>query len=243
MFPPLAPCPKSTLLIPAPESGYILNGLTALPPVTLCMARYAVFTSFPRRDIPAAPAIEIVKSKEALAMKPFFVTSLLMLSSLTFALNGPQRGKGLSQIEVTALLATGSTSDRIAKRVQDRGLNFTPNDAFLKSLQEDGADDSLLTVLKSAQVRPDEPSAADPTSSAKDSEALAHLHRAAQLNRNNFHPREAEPEFRLAAAADPANPFVHVALGEILARIGTDDEAIVEFRAALNLQPDLADAH
>src|ERR1035437_4666856 len=40
MFPPLAACPKSTLLIPAPESGYILNGLTALPPVTLCMARY-----------------------------------------------------------------------------------------------------------------------------------------------------------------------------------------------------------
>ena len=88
-----------------------------------------------------------------------------------------------------------------------------------------------------------EPSAQDPTSSVKDSEALAHLHRAAQLNRNNFHPREAEPEFRLAAAADPANPFVHLALGEILARIGRDDEAIAEFRSAFNLQPDIADAH
>src|ERR1039457_300220 len=37
----LAACPTYTLLVPAPESGYILNGLTALPPVTLCMARYA----------------------------------------------------------------------------------------------------------------------------------------------------------------------------------------------------------
>ena len=50
----IAACPKSTLLIPSPESGYILNGLTALPPVTLCMARYARMRSPSSRRILSA---------------------------------------------------------------------------------------------------------------------------------------------------------------------------------------------
>ena len=128
-------------------------------------------------------------------MKPLIVSSLLMLGSLTFAQNVASPGKALSQIEVTALLATGSTSDRIAKRVQARGLDLTPDVVFLESLQDDGAEDSLVTALKSARVRPNVSSVQDPTLSVKDSEALAHLHRAAQLNRNNFHPRGRNPSF------------------------------------------------
>jgi TonB family protein len=172
-----------------------------------------------------------------------FIISVLMLSGLTFAQIEAPRGKALNQIELTALLATGSTSERLARLVQDRGIDFTPDEVFLKSLQEDEAGDPLLTALKSAGVRREAPSSKDPATSMKDSAALAHLHRAAQLNRNNFHPQEAEPEFREAVAADPDNPFVHLALGKILARSGKTGEAIAEGRTALNLQPDSAEAH
>ena len=41
-------------------------------------------------------------------------------------------------------------------------------------------------------------------------------------------------------AADRDNPFVHLALGKIIPR---PDDKIAEFRIALNLQPDLPDAH
>jgi TonB family protein len=176
-------------------------------------------------------------------MKPFIIISVLMLSSLTFAQIAAPHGKALSQVELTALLATGSTSERLARLVQDRGIDFTPDEIFLKSLQEDEAGDPLLTALKSAEVRREEPPSKDPATSMKDSAALAHLHRAAQLNRNNLHPQEAEPELREAVAADPDNPFVHLALSEILARSGKADAAITEVRTALNLQPDISDAH
>ena len=162
---------------------------------------------------------------------------------MSFAQTEPPRGKALSQIELVALLATGSTSERAAKKVQERGIDFTPDEVFLKSLQNDRAEDPLITALRSAKVTPEEPPTKDPAASMKDSEALAHLHRAAQLNRNNFHPREAEPEFREAVNADPADPFVHLALGEILARLGNDDAAVDEFRTVLKLQPELSDAH
>ena len=176
-------------------------------------------------------------------MKPFIVTCLVMLIGLTFGQNEAPSGKGVSQIELIALLATGSTSERIAERVRGRGINFTVDEDFLKSLRDDGVGDTLLTTLKSAEVRRAEPPTKDPAKSRKDSEVLVHLHRAAQLNRNNFHPREAEPEFRAAVAADPTDPLTYQALGEILTRLGNDDAGIAEFRTALNLQPDLEDAH
>jgi TonB family protein len=176
-------------------------------------------------------------------MKPFLFIVTLTLCSVSFAQNQSPRGEAVGPIELTALLATGSTGGRISKRVQDRGIDFTPDEVFLKSLQDDGASDALVAAVKSAEVRREETGTSDATGATKDAVALAHLHRAAQLNRNNFHPREAEPEFRDAVAADPDNPFVHLALGQIVARLGTTAEAIDEFHAALNLQPDLADAH
>jgi TonB family protein len=169
--------------------------------------------------------------------------TVLMLSGLSFAQTAPPPGKPVCQIELTALLATGSTSARLARLVQERGIDFTPDEAFLKSLQDDGAEGPLITALKSAKVKRERTPAKGPAKAMKDSAALAHLHRAAQLNRNNFHLREAEPEFREAVNADPANPYVHLALGEILAGLGKTDAAIAEYHAALKLQSDLWEAH
>ena len=176
-------------------------------------------------------------------MKPLLIISVLMLNGLAFSQIEAPRGKALSQVELTALLATGSTSERLARLVHDRSIDFTPDAAFLKSLQDDGAEEPLLTALKSAEVRREEIPSSDPDIATKDSAALAHLHRAAQLNRNNFHPREAEPEFREAVAADPDSPSVHLAQGEILARLGNADAANAEFCTALKLQPEFSDAH
>jgi TonB family protein len=167
------------------------------------------------------------------------VISLLFLSGTDFAQLGP--GKPITPIEITALVATGTGAGRLVSLVKNRGVGFIPDEAFLKALQADGVEDSLLAVLKSPDVYRNGLPVPDPATALKDSQALALLHQAAQVNRNNFHHEKAEPLFRAAVAADPANPFVHLALGEILPH-GADD-AIAEYRTALNLQPDLAEAH
>jgi len=174
-------------------------------------------------------------------LKLVYWVSVPMLIGSSFAQTAPPLQHSLGQVELTALMATGSTSERLAQFVRDRGIDFTPDEAFLKSLADDGAEDSLLSALRSASGA----QANTPTNDAalKAAAVLIHLHRAAQLNRNNFHPHEAEPEFREAVAADPANPFAHVALGLILARTGQTDAGILEIRTALNLQPNLPGGH
>ncbi|MGO9271962.1 MAG: tetratricopeptide repeat protein [Terriglobia bacterium] len=69
------------------------------------------------------------------------------------------------------------------------------------------------------------------------------MDRGAQLDRNRFHPREAEPEYRAALDTDPTNAFAHLVLGDVLEWIGQRDPAISEFREAVRLQPDMAEAH
>ena len=67
------------------------------------------------------------------------------------------------------------------------------------------------------------PPAQDPAIAKQDAEALTHLHRAARLNPNHFHPRDAEPEFGEAAAADPRECLCFMAGGEILGGLGKSD--------------------
>jgi TonB family protein len=176
-------------------------------------------------------------------MKSLLLIPLLMLTGSNFAQTAAPPSRPLTQVELIALLATGTSSERIAKLVGVRGIDFIPDAGFLKSLQDDRAGDELLTAVKSAKVRQEEASATDPEKAAKDSAALAHLHRAAQSNLFYLDRSEAELEFREAVTADPENPFVHLAWGEGLSRTGKFDAAISEFRIALKLQPDLSDAH
>jgi TonB family protein len=147
----------------------------------------------------------------------------------------------MSKVELMAMLATGSTSERVSRFVQHRGIDFAPDAAFLASLRDDGAEPTLLAALESAQVVKGNP----PTKEAalKAAAVLTHLELAARLNRNNFHPQDAEPELRAAVEADPANPFAHVALGQILFRLHQPSAAAAEFLGALNLQPSISDAH
>jgi len=174
-------------------------------------------------------------------MKLFFVTSLLFIG-LALAQVAAPRQAPLTEVELTALLATGSSTERLAWLARNRGINFVPDENFLKALKDDGADDALLAALKSAEVRRADASVKNPVAELDDLAALGPLHVAAQSSRNHFHAQEMEPEFRAAVAASPANAFVHLALGKIFMREGNRSGAIAEFRKALNLQPDLAEA-
>jgi TonB family protein len=174
-------------------------------------------------------------------MKLHVIISMLCISALSLGQAAPDAGKPVGKIELMALVATGSSSERIATFIQHRGIDFTPDEVFLKSLEDDGAGASLLSALASAKVLGSNPT--DAGEVEKETRVLEHLGRAARLNRKFLNPRAAEPEFRAAVAADPANPFVHTALGIVLPRLDQRDEAAAELRKALEMSPDLANAH
>ena len=176
------------------------------------------------------------------------IITMLFFSS-TGLLQATQRTETpIGKTELVSMLAAGpmmmgtvSSSKRLAILVEKNGISFAPQKAFLQTLQKDGAEDSLLKALRAAkQVE----SGQDNTgANSAETSVLDHLNRAAQLNRNNFHPRRAEPEFKAAVKADPSNPYARWALGMILLDLNKTHAAKSEFHAALKLQPNFAEAH
>lgn len=171
------------------------------------------------------------------------IFGVLWASSLSAAQTAPVAPNPVGKIELVELVATGSTSQRIAGFIQQRGIDFAPDDSFLKSLELERADASVVAALKSASVVNRNAPLGDAEAQARELEVLHYLHLAAIANRNNFHPQAAEPELRAAVAADPRSPYAHLALGKLLVRLGQWDAAAAEFRNALELEPDLSDGH
>lgn len=176
-------------------------------------------------------------------MKSCFLSRFVLFTGLMFAQSAPAVQPPLSRIEIVAKLATGAAPERMVWQVQNRGIDFVPDANFLSDLKLDHAEDAFIDALKSARMRQPDATASGPEAARREITALSYLHVAAIANPNGFHRREAEPNIRAAVAAVPGNPFVHLAMGRILGGWPSNPEQIVEFRKAVELQPNLAEAH
>jgi tetratricopeptide (TPR) repeat protein len=151
----------------------------------------------------------------------------------------------LTGAQILALLAGDVPSARVATLVQERGINFTPNAAFLGQVQNGGGEDDLVTALKSAHVSKNvsapPPSPAQATKAKLDEatqeEVAQHAARGAELMKKN-HFAEAETEYRAAIKLDPPNAALHIALSRALNSEKKTDEAIREARLAIRLNPE-----
>jgi TonB family protein len=174
---------------------------------------------------------------------------VLFATSFGFAQTAPVPPKPLGRIELLALRIDGVSDARLEKLLQQRGVAFQPDERYHRMLQDAGATSDLMSALDTAKIAPDAggtgsgSSSGGQDSAAREALVLEHMDRGAQLDRNRFHPREAEPEYRAAVDADPTSGFAHLVLGDILERLGQRDPAIDEFREAVRLQPDMAEAH
>jgi len=168
------------------------------------------------------------------------IAAMLVVGSF-FAQNPPQGEKPLGDVELLALWIDGISSVQLAKSVTKRGIDFVPGEDFLHALTVAGAQEDLFAALKGAtRAAGESVSSTAPTAEAQ---VLEHLIRAVQLNTNNWHPEDAEPECRAAIQADAQSAFAHLALGGILLQRRATELAAAEFREALRLRPDLAEAH
>ncbi len=180
-----------------------------------------------------------------LLSRHFVTMCLLFATGFGFAQTATVPPKPLGRIELLALRIDGVSDDRLVKLLQQRGITFQPDEGYHRMLQDAGATTDLLSAFDAAKITPAAGGigSGGQDSAAREAAVLEHMDRGAQLDRNRFHPREAEPEYRASVDADPTSAFPQLVLGAVLARLDQRDQAKREFREAVRLQPDMAEAH
>lgn len=197
----------------------------------------------------------------------------VMLASQLSAVAVTSAHTSLDQRQVDGLVRGGVASQRICALVKKRGISFRATPGFLRALQEDGADHTLLDTLR--HLAPEVPSAEQDTGThwreAMDRRAqgkrlfdkgqyalaVAELQRAARLDAvdpaTHFYLArafaaegklgKAVSEYRQTILLSPDTTPARFNLGNLLLRQGDWDGAATQFREALGVSPDDASAH
>ncbi len=183
---------------------------------------------------------------------PIFVSLILGVSGWA---QSQSSGRPLGQNQLQGLVKGGVASERLAKLVQQRGIDFKPSEEYLEVLRKAGAEEVLLKTLRALQPRPPEEVQRGAATAVKDTSGdsaskqpttaalvAAHLARGAELQRSERWG-EAAQEYRSASQLDAEDPAIHLALANVLSNQKRWDEAIVEFRETLHRRPNDANAH
>jgi tetratricopeptide (TPR) repeat protein len=189
-----------------------------------------------QRGIDFAPAKDFLQSLKAAGASEAFLKELR-------AAKPPEPAsakKPLNQVQVFALLAGQVSSRRVAMLVNERGLDFEPQQDYLDEVRPAGGDDELIAALKSAKVT--KPATVDPAAQARQAEVRQRVARGAEFVQSKRYT-DAETECRAAIQLDPQNSDPHVVLGGALLGKGDLDGALAEEREALRLNPDNLAAH
>jgi len=158
--------------------------------------------------------------------------------------------KPLTRAQILALLAGDVPTSRVTTLVQERGVDFAPNDAYLEQVRKGGGEDDLVQALQSARVTKN--ASATPVSAAhasqvkleeaKQEELAQHMAQGAELFLDH-HYAEAEAEYRAAVKLDPQNSDLHMALARALNSQKKKDEGMQEAHEAIRLNPESDMAH
>jgi tetratricopeptide (TPR) repeat protein len=189
-----------------------------------------------QRGIDFAPAEDFLQSLKAAGASEAFLKALR-------AAKRPEPAsakKPLNQVQVLALLAGQVASRRVAVLVNERGIDFAPQQDYLDEVRLGGGDDALITALQSAKVT--KPVTVDPTAQARQAEIRRHVARGAELKQKG-HYADAEQEYRAASLLDSQNADIYVSLAYVLSQQEKWDDAASAARAALRLNPNNDTAH
>jgi tetratricopeptide (TPR) repeat protein len=152
-----------------------------------------------------------------------FIASLISAFVLSVGLASAATGaaKPLNRVQILGLVEGGVSNRRVESLIKARGIDFEPAPQYVEILREAGADEALITALRSV---------APPGSQFDLSPRLDRAHAFAAEGKW----AEAIAEYRAALRADPNNTLALNGLGMALARTGDLDGAIEQYRRALN---------
>ncbi len=190
---------------------------------------------------------------------------LIIVAGLTAAAQTTSQApqKPLTRAQILALLAGDVPSSRVTMLVQERGIDFTSNDAFLDQVRKGGGEDDLVAGLQSAHVTkmqaprsastgtprgqapPRHPGGPAPDAKLEEAKQEELAQRAARGGEflQDRHYAEAEAEYRAAVKLDPENSYLHMALSRALNFQKKTDEAMQEAHLAIKLNPESDMAH
>jgi tetratricopeptide (TPR) repeat protein len=173
-------------------------------------------------------------------MKLHLFALILLLAVSGLAQAPPAKHGPLSKDEILELTRNYVPSQRLADLVQQFGINFTPDEDYLKSLREAGGEDVLIQALRAA--RPVQPTNATATSQANDAAVKQHLVRATDFKAQKDYAG-AESEYRAAVALAPDRADIHFQLAYVMLQQQKFEASIPENREALRLRPEMPPAH
>jgi tetratricopeptide (TPR) repeat protein len=209
-----------------------------------------------------------MKSK---AIAKIVLVLMIAVVSMVAQTPGGAARKPLTRSQILSLLAGDVPSSRVTMLVEDLGIDFASNDAFLDQVRKVGGEDDLVAALQSARttvnaspVPPPPSPTPSPTGTkpspnvstpspggpgpnakldeAREEELAQHAGRGGAFLQDR-HYAMAENEYRAAIKLDPQNAFLHIALSRALNFQKKTDESMKEAHIAIKLDPDNDMAH
>jgi tetratricopeptide (TPR) repeat protein len=165
---------------------------------------------------------------------------ILLATNLGVAAFPRPSNKPLTHDDILYLLNNYVPSQSVTNLVKENGVNFDPQEDYLKKVQAAGGKEDLLKVLRGVHGSGSRPAAVQRP--AADLQIEQHLSRALELEKLESYP-QAEQEYRAALAIQSQNSTLHVGLGRALCKQQKWDEALAEYREAIRLNPQSAEAH
>ena len=125
--------------------------------------------------------------------------------------------KPLTHDDILYLLNNYVPSQSVTNLVKENGIDFEPEDNYLKKVKAAGGREELLAALRTVHGSGPRPAAVQ--RSAGDLSVEQHLTRAMELEKLESYP-QAEQEYRTALAIQPQNSTLHVGLGALPCQAG-----------------------
>jgi tetratricopeptide (TPR) repeat protein len=163
-------------------------------------------------------------------MKVRLAAGLLFVACVGFAQTPQQPQKPLSKDEILDLVRSEAPARRVVDLIRQRGIDFEPTGDVIGELKSANADDLVIEAVRAARQPP------------ASIQAQERLTRAKEFWKRKAYS-QAEEEYRAAILLTPADVDARIALGDVLRDQQRWNEAIVEYRAVVNLAPDLSMGH
>lgn len=170
-----------------------------------------------------------------------YVSILLLLGSAP-AVCSADPGGPITQSELTALVAGGALSENIIYVVRANGLAFRPDAKSLDLLRTAGADQKLLSFLRSARISPGNPAESPAPDLAAMAQRSEHLARAGSLIQGRKF-KEAAAELTQALQAGGGDAEAGFVMGRLLDERREEDKAAKVYRQVLEKDPGFPSAH
>lgn len=196
------------------------------------------------------------------------VAALCATGVLVVSGSGP---KPLGKMKLLALVAGRALPENVVREIGEDGLRFHPDEAYRWQLENAGADQTVLKAVEAAKVvvSPSREDKTDPKmlqhvsdagrfiSENWANEASDELNAVLDGGKKSTEARfvmgqvfcqnerwaQAADAYREVLREDSGFPEAHAKLSYILHRLGDQESALREAKAALNATPDNAEAH